>query len=75
MDHELETDYREFLRRELTRRVQRNPAYSLRAFARDIRVSPSTLSEALRGRFDFSAPQAADFACRFKPAAGDPLSF
>lgn len=38
---------KDVLRTEYHTRLQRNPAYSLRAFARDIEVSPSRLSEIL----------------------------
>lgn len=42
-------NYRDLLRFELSRRKNKNPAYSLRAFARDLAVSPSRLSEILSG--------------------------
>jgi uncharacterized protein (TIGR02147 family) len=45
----VQTDYRELLRQELARRQEKNPSYSLRAFARDLKVSPSRLSEVMRG--------------------------
>lgn len=41
--------YRQFLEREFRLRTRRNPGYSLRAFARDIGMQPSKLSEVLRG--------------------------
>ena len=41
-------DYREMLRIELVVRRIRNPKYSLRAFARDCKISPSRFSEVLR---------------------------
>ncbi len=40
-------DYRAILQRELTNRCESNPRYSLRAFARDLKLSPSRLSEVL----------------------------
>lgn len=40
-------DYRETLRKELQKRAALNKTYSLRAFARDLKVSPSRLSEIL----------------------------
>ena len=49
-----ETDYRKILRDELETRFQRNRHYSLRAFARDIGVTPARLSDALSGRAGFS---------------------
>lgn len=39
-----------FLAEELASRKQRNPAYSLRAFARRLQMSPSFLSEVLKGK-------------------------
>lgn len=41
--------YRHFLEREFQARLRRNSGYSLRAFARDIEMQPSKLSEVLRG--------------------------
>lgn len=46
--------YREILNYELTRRQAKNAKYSLRAFARDITVSPSTLCEVMSGRCGLS---------------------
>lgn len=40
----------ELLGTEFSRRKQRNTSYSLRAFARDLRLSPSRLSEVLNGK-------------------------
>jgi uncharacterized protein (TIGR02147 family) len=37
----------DFLKKEYLRRLDRNPNYSLRAFARDLELSPSRLSESL----------------------------
>jgi len=44
-----EGDYRKILRDELETRFQRNRHYSLRAFARDLGVTPARLSDALSG--------------------------
>lgn len=41
---------RELLRRELDRRLESNPRYSLRAFARSLRMSPGELSEVMNGK-------------------------
>lgn len=46
MEHELRT----FLGEQLAIRCQRNPRYSLRAFARDLQLAPSTLSEVINGK-------------------------
>ena len=47
-----------FLKEELSRRVERNPSYSLRAFARDIELSPSRLSEVMSGKHGISRSSA-----------------
>jgi uncharacterized protein (TIGR02147 family) len=47
-------DYREQLKQELEARTLRNPKYSLRAFARDLGLSPSRLSHVLSGHFGLS---------------------
>lgn len=39
--------YRDILRRELISRIERNPSYSLRAYARDLNLRPSHLSQVL----------------------------
>jgi len=44
----------EFIHDELDRRKMINPTYSLRAFARDLQVAPSTLSEILNGKYGVS---------------------
>ena len=43
-----------YLKNELIERLRRRPQYSLRAFARDLEISPSTLSEFLRGQTKIS---------------------
>lgn len=47
-------DHREYLKSELVRRIQRRPHYSLRAFARDLELSPSTLSDFLNNKLSIS---------------------
>lgn len=42
--------YREFLLEEMTDRKSKNPAYSLRAFARDLNISPAVCSQVLSGK-------------------------
>ncbi len=49
------TDY---LQTEFLQRRGRNPHYSLRAFARDLELSPSTLCEFLKGKASLSAERA-----------------
>lgn len=43
-------DYKNILREELAARCRQNPRYSLRAFARDLKLAPSRLSEILSGK-------------------------
>ncbi len=43
-------DYREILHGELARRIKQNPRYSQGAFARDLSLTPSRLSEILHGK-------------------------
>lgn len=68
------TDYRDILREELVRRVQQNPNYSQGAFARDISLTPSRLSEILNGKQGISVKVALDIgrALRFD---GDQVDF
>lgn len=54
----LET-YRHYLQSEFENRRTRNPSYSLRAFARDLEMSPSRLSEAVNGKRGISSEIAA----------------
>jgi uncharacterized protein (TIGR02147 family) len=49
-----EKNYRSLLREELEVRCERNPRYSLRAFARDLGITSSRLSEVLTGRYGLS---------------------
>lgn len=55
----MEPNYRERLKEEFENRRRRNARYSLRAFARDIQISPSRLSEVLSGRHGLSRSSAA----------------
>jgi uncharacterized protein (TIGR02147 family) len=48
------SDQRNYLQDELGRRKQRRPHYSMRAFARDLDISPAFLSEFLAGRHGLS---------------------
>ena len=51
-------DPRFYLSSEYELRLKRRPHYSLRAFARDLGVSPSTLTDFLKGRLGFSRERA-----------------
>jgi len=57
-----EVSYRQYIEREFRRRCRRNSLYSLRAFARDLDISPSKLSEVLRGKCGLSL-HAAELLC------------
>jgi uncharacterized protein (TIGR02147 family) len=51
-------NYRSFLRETLVERTSKNPNYSLRAFARNLGVAPSSLSEVLKGKKNISIDSA-----------------
>jgi uncharacterized protein (TIGR02147 family) len=59
-------DYRDLIQREFERRRERNSRYSLRAFARDFKISPSFASEFFNGKSRFSKKQ----ACLWAELAG-----
>jgi uncharacterized protein (TIGR02147 family) len=56
----------DFLKSELENRKRDNPAYSLRAFARDLCLSPSGLSEILKGKKGVSKPTQYKIADRMR---------
>lgn len=56
--------FRQRLQRELARRCEASPQYSLRAFARDLDVDHSSLSQLLRGRRRLSERVVLDFGRR-----------
>lgn len=68
-------DFREILQQEFESRIRRNTSYSLRAFARDLEVSPSKLSEALNGHRGFSTETAQKVAKRLKLSAAESAYF
>jgi uncharacterized protein (TIGR02147 family) len=55
-------DYRLILIEQLNSRKNKNPAYSARAFARDIGLSPQMLNRVLRGQSGISAHVASEIA-------------
>lgn len=57
-----ETDFRQILHKELTHRCEQNPRYSLRAFARDLNISASRLSEILNQKQGLSSGAALKIA-------------
>lgn len=69
------TGYRRFLTRELEDRCQRNPRYSLRAYARDLGLQPGKLSEILRGRCGLSGAMASSLSDRLKLNAQEKRHF
>ncbi len=58
MQEVLFNDPKDFLKLEFDLRRTRNVAYSMRAFARDIKVSPSSLAEFMNGQSGISAKRA-----------------
>jgi transcriptional regulator with XRE-family HTH domain len=62
--------FRRLLTRELARRAARNERYSLRAFARHLRVDHATLSQWLRGRRPITPRTVARLAPRLAGTAG-----
>lgn len=56
--------YRYFLAREYSCRAQKNPSYSMRAFARDIGVAPSRISEIMSAKRGISLVQGTAIANR-----------
>lgn len=59
-------DYRSILRREFDARIKANAKYSLRAFARDLKIAPSRLSEVLSGKQGLSRDKARGLARELK---------
>ena len=55
-------DFRDILISTYEKRVAKNPSYSLRAFARDLQVSPAHLSQVVRGKEGFSRKSAKKIA-------------
>jgi uncharacterized protein (TIGR02147 family) len=62
-------DHRAYVREELELRQKRRPAYSMRAFARDLEVSPSFLCEFLAGRQGLSRERTVWIAEKLKLTA------
>ena len=59
-------DFRVYLKDELETRCRANPRYSLRAFARDLKLSPPRLSNILNGRYGLSREAALQIARRLE---------
>lgn len=59
-------DYREIISAKFQERRRNNPRYSLRAFAKDLQISPSRLSEVLSGKGTLSIGKARQITERLK---------
>lgn len=59
-------DHSYYLKKELIQRIKRRPHYSLRAFARDLEISPSTLSNFLRGEKKLSSLRITELSQKLK---------
>ena len=68
-------DYRDILQTCFDERHGRNPSYSLRAFARDLKLSPSRLSEVLSRRHHLSASKAEGIGRQLSFADGERTYF
>ncbi len=66
-----QSDYKVILKEELAARCRTNPRYSLRAFARDLKLAPSRLSEILSGKQGLSRPAADRIAKALGYAPGE----
>lgn len=60
------SDYRSVLKLEYENRCQKNKSYSLRAFARDLKISPSRLSEILSNKQGLSPKKALEIGKSLK---------
>ncbi|KHD87952.1 MAG: hypothetical protein OM95_11865 [Bdellovibrio sp. ArHS] len=63
--------YRDYLLKELERRQKKNPSYSLRAYARDLEVPCSRLSEILNGKVGLSESRAMNLAVKLNLAPSE----
>ena len=66
MDRPLAEHAVDYIRIEMQSRRNRRSEYSLRAFARDLNLSPSTLSEILSGKVGISPQKSQDLAKRLR---------
>lgn len=67
--------FREFLQQELARRCADNPQYSLRAFARSLRIDHSTLSQILRAKRRLTGETIRSLASELNVPAADIEAF
>lgn len=71
----IQSDYRSILKEELNTRCEQNPRYSLRAFARDLKLSPSRLSEILNRKQGLSRKAAEKIAQSLGYRADEAIHF
>jgi uncharacterized protein (TIGR02147 family) len=69
------SDFRRHLQAELARRCAKNPNYSLRAFAKNLGVNHSTLSQIMRGRRALTRQTIERLGARLKLSAGEIARF
>lgn len=62
----MQITYRDILNQAYIDRSSLNTSYSMRSFARDLAVSPSTLSEVINGKKGISPKRASEFAKKLK---------
>lgn len=67
--------YQDFMVRELNARIQKNPSYSLRALARDLRMTPAHLSSVLSGKKNVSRSKGQDIASVLSLSAAEKKLF
>lgn len=67
--------FRRFLMNELSQRQKRNVSYSMNAFARDLGLSSSRLSEILSGKVGISEDRAVKIADRLQLSESDKAYF
>ena len=58
-------EFRKFLQNEFLERIQRNPYYSLRAYAKFLTLNDSTLSKILNGKLKISDKRFEDLSDKF----------
>lgn len=68
-------DYRDYLKAEFRKRTSGNPLYSLRAFARDLKLAPSRVSEILAGKQGLSLKKAHEVAGLLKLDSEEAANF
>lgn len=59
-------DYRQYLNEAFELRVAKNPNYSMRAFARDLGLAASTLSEVLQGKYGLSTRKSRNVSSKLR---------